>query len=95
MSKQQIATFRKIAKDNYDKSMGWSTFVECFGDEEIAEFFEGFDAEEADEIESAMAELVSIWDDRHADAKQYRDDATEDERNEWENDQFDLEREGV
>ena len=74
MTTQQIATFWKIAKANYDKSMGWSTFVECFGDEEVAEFFEGFDEEDSEEIESAMAELVSIWDDRHADAAQYREE---------------------
>ena len=77
VTKAQIATFKKIAKDNYDKSMGWSTFVECFDDEEIERFFEGFDEEDAEEIESAMAELVSIWDDRHADAAQYREAAEE------------------
>jgi len=77
MTPQQNKTFQKIAKDNYDKSMGWSTFVECFDDEEIERFFEGFDEEDAEEIESAMAELVSIWDDRHADAAQYREAAGE------------------
>ena len=68
-TKTQIATFNRLAKQNYDKSMGWSVYTECFGDEEIAEFFEGFDEEDAEEIESAMAELVSVWDDRYADAK--------------------------
>jgi predicted 3-demethylubiquinone-9 3-methyltransferase (glyoxalase superfamily) len=72
MTPQQNKTFRKIAKDNYDKSMGWSTFVECFDDEEIERFFEGFDEEDADEIESCMAELVSIWDDRYANARNER-----------------------
>lgn len=74
MTPTQNTTFRKLAKDNYDKSMGWSTFVECFGDEDIAEFFVGFDEEDADEIESAMAELVSIWDMRHDEAATYRED---------------------
>lgn len=73
VTKRQIATFHRLAKRNYDKSMGWSTFVECFGDEEIAEFFEGFDEEDEGEIESAMAELVSIWDMRHDEAATYRE----------------------
>lgn len=77
MTPKQNATFRKIAKRNYDKSMGWSTYTECFDDEEIERFFEGFDEEDEEEIESAMQELVSIWDDRHADARQYREAAIE------------------
>ncbi len=73
----QKATFSKIADRNYDKSMGWSTFRECFGKEEIDQFFDSFEEEDEAEIESAMQELVSIWDDRHADARQYREAAFE------------------
>jgi hypothetical protein len=74
----QKATFSKIADRNYEKSMGWSTFRECFGKEEIDQFFFSFEEEDEAEIEDAMQELVSIWDDRHADAQQYRDEARED-----------------
>lgn len=67
---QQIAAFKRIAKRNYDKSMGWSTFVECFDDEDIDRYFDTNDDEHTiAEIEEGMATIASVWDDQHANAK--------------------------
>lgn len=72
---EQIATFKRIAKRNYDKSYGWSVFTECYDDDDIREFFEfedsiGLDRLNSEEgIEKVMSGSVDVWDDRYADAK--------------------------
>lgn len=68
MTPTQETTFRKLAHRNYDKGC-WDTFRECFGKEEIEQFFDCYEEEDEAEIESAMQELVDIWDDRHANAQ--------------------------
>lgn len=66
---EQIATFKKLAAKNYSKG-NWDTFTECYDDDDIADFFEGFDHFNSEKaIGGAMADIVSVWDDRHADAK--------------------------
>ena len=75
---QQIAAFKRIAKRNYDKSMGWSTFSECFDDEEIDLYFDSNNDEDTEAlIEEGMSDVASVWDDKHADAAQYREAAEE------------------
>ena len=66
---QQIAAFKRIAKRNYNKSMGWSTFVECFDDADIDQHFAATNGEDTETlIEAGMADIASVWDDRHAEA---------------------------
>lgn len=59
--------FRRVASENYNKSMGWSVFTECYDETNIAEFVSDLHTEE--EIRDMMATIASIDDDRYADAE--------------------------
>ena len=64
---EKIATFKRLAKENYDRSMGWSVFTECYDDADRARFLENLKTEQ--EIEKMMADVASIDDDRYQNAK--------------------------
>lgn len=64
---EKIATFKRLAKENYDRSMGWSVFTECYDEADRARFVE--DLETGQEIEKMMADIASIDDDRYQNAK--------------------------
>lgn len=69
--------FKRIAKENYDKSKGWSAFTECYDDKDIASFIDGdpeFDIppiKTDEELLRLMTSLASVWDDGHAHAAQF------------------------
>tara|TARA_R110002096_G_scaffold160724_4_gene327019 strand:- start:121 stop:348 length:228 start_codon:yes stop_codon:yes gene_type:complete len=64
---EKIAVFKRLAKDNYERSMGWSVFTECYDEADRARFVEDLNTEE--EIEKMMADIASIDDDRYQNAK--------------------------
>tara|TARA_S200002703_G_scaffold115262_1_gene100835 strand:+ start:236 stop:460 length:225 start_codon:yes stop_codon:yes gene_type:complete len=64
---EKIAAFKRLAEKNYDRSMGWSVFTECYDDDDRARFVEDLDTEQ--EIEKMMADVASIDDDRYQNAK--------------------------
>tara|TARA_R110000824_G_scaffold185861_2_gene366933 strand:+ start:241 stop:471 length:231 start_codon:yes stop_codon:yes gene_type:complete len=64
---EKIATFKRLAKENYDRSMGWSVFTECYDDASIVLFVD--DVETPAEVERLMAEVASVNDDRYGNAE--------------------------
>ena len=66
---QQILfnAFMDLAKDNYDKSMGWSVFTECYSEDEIIDFVS--DIGSVSGVSQLMEDLASIWDDRYHNAR--------------------------
>ena len=59
--------FRTFAKANYEKSMGWSVFTECFDDSDIVQFCE--DCHDEDDVLKLMTDYAEVQDDRYADAR--------------------------
>ena len=73
---QQNTTQAELAKklkayaaDHYED--GFDAFVECYDDDELAEFVG--DLKTWDEVLDLAKSIVSVWEDRRADAAQYRD----------------------
>ena len=59
--------FMDLAKDNYDKSMGWSVFTECWDEQQIIDFVSDIDSVSG--VSRLMGDLASIWDDRYDNAR--------------------------
>ena len=60
---------KAYAADHYED--GFDSFVECYDDEELAEFVG--DLQTWDEVLELAKSIVSVWEDRRADAAHYRD----------------------
>jgi len=63
------AKLKAYAADHYED--GFDGFVECYDDEELAEFVG--DLQTWDEVLDLAKSIVSVWEDRRADAAHYRD----------------------
>lgn len=63
----RVDAFKRIAKANYSKSMGWSVFTECYDRDDIIEFVTELDSIAG--VEYLMKDIASIWDDRYENAK--------------------------
>ena len=68
-----LEAFKRIARERYDESFGWSVYTECFDDEDILEGYGEF-KDEASLLEH-MTVIAGIWEDKHQDAEQYRKEA--------------------
>jgi hypothetical protein len=66
-----IAALKKYAIEHYDQ--GYDTYVECYDDAEWAEFVG--DHEDEASVWNIFHRVASVWADRQADARYYRDNA--------------------
>ena len=66
----KVETFKRIAAERYDRSMGWSVFTECYDDQQRVEFVKDCDSHEA--VIQLMTDVASIDDDRYENARNER-----------------------
>lgn len=66
-SNEKIAVFKRLAAKNYDRSMGWSAFTECYDDADRGAFVDDFNT--AQEIEQMMTDVANVNDDRYENAR--------------------------
>lgn len=59
---------KQYALDHYEDG-GWDVIVECWSDEDIADFLEEFDAITQDKALHVFGRIVGVWSDRQADAR--------------------------
>lgn len=65
--KGMISAVRKHAEAHYDE--GWDTLVECFDDKDIYKHIMNYGAKTDEKAIDCFRDLVSVWQDRQADAK--------------------------
>lgn len=70
-----IEKAKAYAQARYDE--GYDTFVECYGNDEWAEFVVDYDTKEPmtwPRVKACMDNMAEVWADRRADAATYRED---------------------